>query len=68
MLKEPGLQAILRIFETFEGAKEETSLLLVHMGRFNAVELFTEKLISQMNGWCDYATFCQAVFHVTHNT
>ena len=21
-----------------------------------------------MNGWCDYATFCQAVFHVTHNT
>lgn len=44
LIQKPGLQAVVTAFNNFDAAKEGASYLMLHFGKFNAVELFTEKL------------------------
>ena len=43
-LRQSGLQGIINAFSSHDHSKEATSLLLLHFGKFNAVELFTDKV------------------------
>lgn len=44
LIQKPGLHAVVAAFLAFDEAKEGASYLMLHFGKFNAVELFTEKL------------------------
>jgi len=54
--------------KTNDGAKEAGSFLLLHFGKFNAVELFTEKLLQLLGSWSDYALFCLNIFNATYQS
>jgi hypothetical protein len=41
---------------------------MLHFGKFNAVELFTEKLQALLPQWSDYAVFCQDLFIATNKS
>ena len=41
---------------------------MLQFGKFNAVELFTDKLISMHSSWSEYAIFCQTIFMATHQS
>lgn len=49
-----------------EGCIEEASYLLLNFGKFNAVELFTDKLNQLLGSWNEYALFCLSIFNATH--
>ena len=38
---------------------------MLHFGKFNAVELFTEKLQALLPQWSDYSLFCQDLYLAT---
>jgi hypothetical protein len=38
---------------------------MLHFGKFNAVELFTEKLLTLLPQWSEYSLFCQELFLAT---
>ena len=40
----------------------------MNFGKFNSVELFTEKLSQLLGPWSDYAVFCMRIFTAVHNT
>ena len=65
-LKESGLQAVVHAFKTNESCIEEASYLLLNFGKFNAVELFTDKLLQLISPWNEYTNFCQSIFCATH--
>ena len=44
-LKESGLQGVIHAFKNGESVVEEASYLLLNFAKFNAVELFTDKLL-----------------------
>ena len=59
---------MLRAFNEFQGARESASYLLLHFGKFNAVELFTEKILQLTDCWSDYALLSMAIFNATHES
>lgn len=44
-LQQSGLQGVIHAFKSSENAKEGASFLLLNFAKFNAVELFTDKLL-----------------------
>ena len=59
------MQGVVHAFTAHESVKEAASFLLLHFGKFNAVELFTEKLLQLLGNWSDYALFSLTVFNAT---
>ena len=41
---------------------------MLNFAQFNAVELFTDKLLQQLSSWNEYALFSLAVFNATHQS
>ena len=59
---------MVHAFRGTESVVEEASYLLLNFGKFNAVELFTDKLFQLLHQWSDYALFCQSVFDSTYHS
>jgi hypothetical protein len=55
---QSGLQAILYCVAHDEELRDRLAILLMHFGKHNPMELFTDMLQSQLSNWTEYATFC----------
>lgn len=57
-IKQSGLRGLVQAFQAHEAVQEHASFLLLNLGKFNAAELFTEKLPQLLGTWSDYIQFC----------
>ena len=68
ILSQTGAQSIIYAYQKNDAFLDNMCNLLLLFGKYNAVELFTQKLQMLVPSWTDYAHVCNDLFKQTINS